>query len=60
MKGRVTIDDVLKLTVEERLVLVEQIWGSITGVPQAVEVTEAQRVELERRLAAYHQEPTAG
>ena len=41
--------DVLELPVSERLELVGDIWDSIAQAPEAVELTEAQRVELERR-----------
>ena len=36
-----------KLSVEERLVLVEELWDSIA---EATPLTEAQRAELDRRL----------
>lgn len=45
------IEDILKLSTAERLLLVEKIWDSIaTDTP---EMTNAQREEMERRYALY-------
>lgn len=52
--------EVMKLPVEERLKLVESIWNSIAEFPDSLELTEAQRQELDRRLDAYEANPTAG
>ena len=60
MSKKVSISDVLELTPAERLQLVEEIWDSIASVPESVEVTEAQRQELDRRIAAFRADPTAG
>jgi putative addiction module component (TIGR02574 family) len=46
-----------ELSVEERLLLVEDIWDSIAADTGALELTEAQREELDRRLAAYDANP---
>ena len=46
-----------RLSVEDRLALVQEIWDSITAVPEQVPLTEAQRRELERRLAAHEASP---
>ena len=40
-----------KLSVEDRLRLVQEIWDSIAAEPEAIQLTEAKRRELERRLA---------
>lgn len=52
--------DVLELTPAERILLVEEIWDSIARVPVAVEIPPAQIEELDRRMEAYHADPTAG
>jgi len=52
--------DILDLAVTERIQLVEDIWDSIAECPESVRLTDAQRVELDRRLDAYHREPTCG
>jgi putative addiction module component (TIGR02574 family) len=56
----VPLSDLLKLPVAERLKLVEAIWDSIAEAPDGVHLTEAQRAELERRLADYYKDPDAG
>ncbi len=52
-------EEIDKLPVEERLRLLEDIWESIDANPQAVPVTEAQRSELDRRLATHQANPEA-
>ncbi len=56
----VSLSGVLELSVEERILFVEEIWDSIAAVPESVPLTEAQRKELDRRLEAYHKNPEAG
>ncbi|MDP2956389.1 MAG: addiction module protein [Longimicrobiales bacterium] len=45
------------LTVAERIQLVEDLWDSIAEAEEVLELTEAQRVELDRRLAAHRAQP---
>jgi len=52
--------DILSLSVEERIQLVEDIWDSIAVVPEAVSLSEEQKRELDRRLEAYHRNPDTG
>lgn len=52
--------ELLSLSVSERIRLVEDIWDSIREVPEAVELSEEEKEELDNRLAAYHQNPDAG
>ena len=52
--------DILALSVEERIQMVEDIWDSIAAVPEAVLLSEEQKKELDCRLEAYHQNPDAG
>ena len=56
----VNLSEVLKLPLTERLKLVEAIWESIAEFPQALELTDAQREELDRRLEDYESDPDAG
>ena len=56
----IRISDVLDLPVSERIELVGDIWDSIAQVPDGIELTEAQRAELDRRLEAYRRDPKAG
>lgn len=39
-----------KLSIEERLQLIEEIWDSLDDEQDAPGLTEAQRLELDRRL----------
>lgn len=43
-----------KLSVEERLALVEELWDSIAA---ATPLTDAQRAELDRRIADHEAHP---
>lgn len=52
-------DDIDKLPLEERLQLVEDVWESIRAHPETLPLTEAQRAELDRRLAAHRADPGA-
>jgi putative addiction module component (TIGR02574 family) len=40
------------LGIAERILQVEDLWNSIVASPESVEITQAQRDELDRRLAA--------
>ena len=52
--------DILDLSISERIQLVEDIWDSVAEVPSNVQLSEEQKVELDRRLDAYHQAPDQG
>ena len=52
--------EALKYDISERIIIVEDIWDSIAEVPNALLVTEAQKCELDKRLAAYHANPDSG
>jgi putative addiction module component (TIGR02574 family) len=56
--ARLTHDEIEQLSVAERLRLAEEIWDSIAATPERLPVTEAQRAELDRRLAQHEQEPS--
>lgn len=51
------LEEVLRLSLEERLQLVEAIWDSIAEHPDSLPVTDAQRAELDRRLADHVKDP---
>ena len=42
--------DVSRLTVAERIILVEEIWDSIVAQEESYEITQAQKKELDLRL----------
>lgn len=49
-----------ELPVDERIQLVVELWDSIAADQEAVPLTEAQRVELDRRLDAYETDGNPG
>ncbi len=53
-------NDILNLSVAERILLVEDIWDSVVEVPESVELSESDKTELNERLALYHQDPDTG
>ncbi|MDR4506444.1 MAG: addiction module protein [Candidatus Scalindua sp.] len=54
------LSEVLKLSIQDRITFVEDIWDSIANVPESVELTDAQKKELDRRLEEYHNNPNIG
>jgi len=52
--------DVLGLSIPERIQLVEDIWDTITEVPEEIGLSEEQKAELDQRLDAYHRNPGEG
>lgn len=49
-----------ELPVEEKLILLEELWDSIAADHQRLTLTNAQKEELDRRLDAYHKDPQGG
>jgi putative addiction module component (TIGR02574 family) len=58
--SRLAREDILSLSVSERIQLVEDIWDSIVDVPEAVALTDDQKRELDNRLDAYRLRPDEG
>ena len=56
---KLTKSDVLKLSVAERIQLVEDIWDTIADNPEEVPLSEEKKAELDRRLVAHQQNPDA-
>ena len=58
----VTFSDLLQLTIDERIQLVEDLWDSIAAEamedPDLLPITEAQLRELNRRSKEHLQNPT--
>jgi len=52
--------DIAKLSPEERLELLEQLWDSLPENPEAIPLTEAQQEELDRRLDDLDREGPVG
>jgi putative addiction module component (TIGR02574 family) len=51
--------ELLELPADQRLQLVEAIWDSLIEVPEAVPIGDDVRDELDRRLAAYYDDPSS-
>lgn len=49
-----------QMSVAERILLVEEIWDSIAVEEAELPLTESQRQDLQRRIAAYEANPKAG
>ena len=58
--SRLVEQNVLDLSVSERIQLVEDIWDSIEKVPESIHLSDEQKVELDRRLDDYHADPGKG
>ncbi len=52
--------DFRSMSIAERILLVEEIWDSIAADQESLEVTQAQKDELDRRLAACEAAPDQG
>ena len=52
--------EIRSLPIPDRLQLVEQIWDSIVQDEKAFEMTDRQKSELDRRLAAHEASPGRG
>jgi putative addiction module component (TIGR02574 family) len=49
-----------QMSVAQRVLLVEEIWDSIADEQEEIPLTEGQREDLQRRVAAYEANPKAG
>ena len=54
------VTEILALPVAERVRLVEAIWDSIAEVPEAIDLTQWQKDEIDRRLAELEADPASG
>jgi putative addiction module component (TIGR02574 family) len=53
-------EEAKKLSIPERLALVEEIWDSIAEDNEYFDLTDEQRQELDRRLEAFRVNPSQG
>lgn len=56
----ITLEEVLRLPVAERIRIVEAIWDSIADSPEALDLSDEQKAELDRRLEGLEKNPDAG
>jgi putative addiction module component (TIGR02574 family) len=54
------MSSILKLPIEERIRLVEDIWDSIADDQLVLDLSEAQRAELDKRLDAFEEDREIG
>jgi putative addiction module component (TIGR02574 family) len=50
--------DLLRLTVLERMKLIEELWDSISAETGALPLTDQQRQEVDRRLEEHERDPS--
>ena len=55
---RLSPEEIAELSVAERVQLAEDIWDSIAADPASLPITEAQKLELDRRLSTFEAEPS--
>ena len=53
-------DEIGKLSIPERILLVEDIWDSIARENEAFELSQVQKDELDKRLRFFHENPSEG
>ena len=58
--GNIKVSDTLKLSIPERIQLVEDIWDTIASDTESIELTENEKKIIDERLEAYHKNPDAG
>ena len=51
------IPEIARLSVPERILLLEDLWDSIASEPSSVPVPQSHRTELDRRLVEYQRSP---
>jgi len=55
------LEEIKKLSVSERILLVEEIWdGIVDAGDAAVSLSDAQRTELDRRIDTYREQTDTG
>ncbi len=54
------VAEILKLSVAERIQIVEDIWDSISQNPETLPLSEAEKLGLDKRLVAYEKNPDEG
>lgn len=54
------VAEILEMSVADRLRIVGDIWDSIAADSNGLEISDELRIELDRRLEAYENDPDAG
>ncbi|QQR81867.1 MAG: addiction module protein [Deltaproteobacteria bacterium] len=50
-------EEIEKLSFEEKILLVEEVWDSLTESPNQLRLTAGQKEELDSRLKSYKKNP---
>lgn len=54
------VAEIFELSVAERIQIVEDIWDSIGSAPEKLPLSEAEKLELDKRLESYKLNPSEG
>jgi putative addiction module component (TIGR02574 family) len=54
------VAEILELSVAEKIQIVEDIWDSISNSPEELPLSEAEKLELDKRLEDYKKNPNNG
>jgi putative addiction module component (TIGR02574 family) len=60
MSTTFSLAEILQLSIDERIQLAQDIWDSVAAIPEAISLTDEQRIEFDRRLAEYEKDPGEG
>lgn len=58
--NNISMSDILELSIQERIRLVQLIWDSVAAAPEAVEISPELKIDLEARMAEFAANPEAG
>jgi putative addiction module component (TIGR02574 family) len=54
------VAEIFQLSVAEKIQIVEDIWDSISNAPENLPLSDAEKLELDKRLESYKQNPNEG
>ena len=54
------VSEILQLSVAERIQIVEDIWDSISESSEELALSEREKLELDKRLESYAENPNEG
>jgi putative addiction module component (TIGR02574 family) len=56
----ITVAEINKLSLSEKILIVEEIWDNIFKENEYAQLTKAQEIELNHRIDSYHANPQQG
>lgn len=54
------VSEILQLSIAERIQIAEDIWDSISANPEGLDLSESEKVELDKRLENCKENPGDG